>query len=370
MRTPFLHGCNYPWSADQDRTYYGLDFGANVWGTHLGVSTRPQRIADDFLRMAHLGFTIARWFVFCDGRSGIVYDERGLPGGLDPYVLQDLDVALEAAQRAHMRLCLVMLDHRWCFSGIVGAVADPASGETLLVRLPEGRSSVLVEPEGRTALIDAVCAPIVERYSTAGARADLAPAIAAYELMNEPDFVVEEWEQDLNRRVRRPVPFTALADAIARFNDLVHERSHAWTTIGGAKTRHLWAWDDPELGLDVVQIHTYPDRRLPDDDLNILGTRASDLVSRHPLLLGEFPCDGPHQHPPSAMPPPTTLREYLEFALADGYVGAWLWSFSGTDDYGSPPTEPLRQFALAHPDVVNRMARVDEHGADSIGTRR
>ena len=36
----FSHGCNYPWSTDGQTVFYGLDFGANVWGSHLGVSTR------------------------------------------------------------------------------------------------------------------------------------------------------------------------------------------------------------------------------------------------------------------------------------------------------------------------------------------
>ncbi len=77
----FLHGCNYPWSTDGHTIFYGLDFGANVWGSHLGVSTRRADVAADFAKMAALGFVVARWFVFCDGRAGILYDDGGLPVG-------------------------------------------------------------------------------------------------------------------------------------------------------------------------------------------------------------------------------------------------------------------------------------------------
>jgi len=52
----FVHGCNYPWSTDGHTVFYGLDFGANVWGSHLGVSTRREAIARDFDEMARLGF--------------------------------------------------------------------------------------------------------------------------------------------------------------------------------------------------------------------------------------------------------------------------------------------------------------------------
>ena len=44
----FIHGVNYPWSTDGQTIFYGLDFGANVWGSHLGVSTRRDAIARDF----------------------------------------------------------------------------------------------------------------------------------------------------------------------------------------------------------------------------------------------------------------------------------------------------------------------------------
>ena len=106
----FWHGCNYPWSTDGTTAFYGMDFGATVWGSHVGVSTRRQAIASDFAQMASLGFTVARWFVFCDGRSGIVYDDGGLPVGLDPHFFTDLDAALEIARDTGIRLVLVLLD--------------------------------------------------------------------------------------------------------------------------------------------------------------------------------------------------------------------------------------------------------------------
>ena len=108
---PYWHGCNYPWSTDLSAglpavasakaeaaaggtVFYGLDFGQNIWGSHLGVSTRRAAVARDFDEMAALGFLVARWFVFADGRSGIVYDERGFPAGHDPRFFLDLDAAL------------------------------------------------------------------------------------------------------------------------------------------------------------------------------------------------------------------------------------------------------------------------------------
>jgi hypothetical protein len=355
----YLHGCNYPWSTDGTTIFYGLDFGANVWGSHLGVSTRRSAVARDFATMAEIGFTVARWFLFCDGRAGIVYDDAGLPIGPDPHLFADLDTGIEIAHSVGIRLDLVLLDHRWMFSGLRDTIADTATGVLLEAHLPEGRANVLLSHAGRAGLFDGVIEPLVHRYGPRGARADLGAAILAYEFMNEPDFVIDEWEADLSRRVRRPLGFQVVADLVSRLSRLVHgEHPGVLTTLGCARVDNLWAWDDDALGLDVLQVHSYPDVRHPERDTDIFGVPASALGVRRRVILGEFPCSGPEQRPGHATPPSTTLDEYLEFAVSAGYLGGWPWSFSGTDAYGRVPVKPLRRFAARHPELVNPRARV------------
>jgi hypothetical protein len=350
----YIHGCNYPWSTDGETVFYGMDFGDNVWGSHLGVSTRRGAVARDFAQMAALGFTAARWFAFCDGRSGIVFDDRGLPIGLDSHFFVDLDAGLEIALDAGIRVELVLLDFSWMFAGLRQTIADPASGVIHEARLPDGRARVLLSEAGRARLFEHVFAPLVRRYGPSGERSDLAPAILAYELMNEPDFVVEEWERDLSSRAPRPLPYEVLAGLISQLSALVHaEARGALATLGGARLHNLWAWDDPALGLDVLQIHSYPDTRHPGRDADIFGTPATALGVRKAVILGEFPANGPAQHPERASPPDHTLDDYLEFAVSGGYAGAWPWSFSGTDAYGRIPREPLMRFAERHPELVN-----------------
>ena len=143
-----------------------MDFGANVWGSHVGVSTRRAAVAADFARMAALGFTVARWWVFGDGRSGILYDDRGLPTGIDSYLFTDLDAGLEIAREAGIRLVLVLLDHRWMFDGVRETIADPATGMLFDVRLPDGRSRVLRERIGRESLLRGVIAPLLHLFTS------------------------------------------------------------------------------------------------------------------------------------------------------------------------------------------------------------
>jgi hypothetical protein len=356
----YLHGVNYPWSTDGTTVFYGLDFGANVWGSHLGVSTRRDAITRDFREMASLGFRVARWFVFADGRSGIVYDERGFPDRLDPHFFADMDAALEIARDVGIRIDLVLLDHRWMFEGVRETIPDPATGALLEGRLPHGRAHILHSSAGRVALVERVFLPLVHRYGRRGARSDLADSVLAYELMNEPDFVIDEWERDLSTHVSRPLPFEALAELVARLSDVVHDHSSALTTLGCARVHNLWAWDDDALGLDVLQVHSYPDVRHPEREADVFGMAAAALGVRREVILGEFPGNAPEQHPAGASPPATTLEEYLEFAVSAGYAGAWPWSFSGTDAYGTLPPGALRQFAERHPALVHPLAALSQ----------
>jgi hypothetical protein len=354
----YWHGCNYPWSTDGATVFYGLDFGANIWGSHLGVSTRLDAVRRDFEQMAALGLVVVRWFVFGDGRAGITFDEHSLPSGLDAAFFQDLDAALEIARDTGIALVLVLLDHRWMFRGIRDTVADPLTGAMVEVRLPHGRDLTLRTEAGHDALLANVLGPLVQRYSASGGRADLAAQILAFELMNEPDFMIEEWESDVSRAVSRPIRFDVFAALVSRFSTLVHARSTALTTIGCARLHNLWAWDDDDLGLDVLQLHTYPDTRRPNRDADVFGTPARALGVRRPVILGEFPGDGPSQHPAGASPPSTTLDDYLTFGVEGGFLGAWPWSFSGTDAYGRVPRPGLRRFAERYPQLVNARARV------------
>jgi hypothetical protein len=303
--------------------------------------------------MAALGFTVARWFLFGDGRAGISYDERGVPASTDAHLFVDLDAALEIARDAGIRLDLVLLDHRWLFDGVRQTIADPVTGALLEGRLPAGRAEVLLSRAGRDALFERILVPLVRRYGHFGERADLKEQLLAFEFMNEPDFVVDEWEQDLSSHVSRPLPFAVLAELVGRLSDLVHQHSPALTTLGGARLHNLWAWDDDELGLDVLQVHSYPDARRPDIDIDLFGIPATSLDVKREVIIGEFPANATAQNVEKRR----GLDDYLEFAVTAGYAGGWPWSFSGTDAYGSLPIEPLIQFAVRHPDLVNPRVR-------------
>src|SRR4030095_7873590 len=100
------------------------------------------------------------------------------------------------------------------------------------------------------------------------------------------------------------------------FSSAVHTLTTAASTIGGARARNLWAWDDAALGLDVLQVHQYPDARHPDWDDNLFGVAKTSLGVKGDVIIGEYPGDPLSKHPTHATPAPIPLEEYLELALA------------------------------------------------------
>ena len=85
---------------------------------------------------------------------------------------------------------------------------------------------------------------------------------------------------------------------MARTSELVHAHTRALTTMSAARLHNLWAWDDPALGVDFVQVHSYPDVNAPERDADVFGMPATSLGVAKPVVLGEFPGNGPEQHPP------------------------------------------------------------------------
>ena len=89
----FLLGMNYPW------VNYGQDFGRSPWGAN-GVSSPPTRaiVSADFAAIADLGVKLVRWFLLCDGRSGLSV-ANGIPTGPDDLLFADVAAALAPLQR-------------------------------------------------------------------------------------------------------------------------------------------------------------------------------------------------------------------------------------------------------------------------------
>jgi len=272
----FLVGANLPWFD------YGLDFGASNWTRDGGIG-RPEagaRLQAQLPILAQNGVRALRWFLFCDGRAGIRFDEQGCPVGIDDFVCRDVDAALAAAQRSGLRVLFVLLDFHWC----------KPRRDVHAVQLG-GRAIVL--EQYRNALLDRVLLPVFTRYADS-------PEILGWDLLNEPEWVASSGVR------------AYLKEAAA----LAHASASQPVTVGAAGTRRRRMYRNMEL--DFYQIHWYP-------RTGTLPPSARDLGFDKPVLLGEF-ATRDTAHAPA---------EILRAARDAGYAGAFYWSAQSNDRFSA-----------------------------------
>jgi hypothetical protein len=299
----FVVGVNVPW------VNYGTDIGANAWSPLGGLSHQPsalERLDRTFATLARDGLSVARVFLLCDARSGVVFDGDGRPLGLDAAVFPDLDAMLAAARRHRVGLMAVLLDFHLCGpSRIVNGVQLG------------GRSQLISDPAASRAFVDLALRPIVERYADDD-------ALIAWDVMNEP-----EWCLRGPLFTQTAVSFEALQRFLSEAVRCVKNTARQPVTIGCAGT---WRLDLVRpLDLDFYQVHWYDRFGWPS-----LARPVGELGLRdRPVILGEFA--GRHER----------LDEVLDAARQAGYEGALVWSVLADDEHsGYPPG--LAAWARAH----------------------
>lgn len=286
----FLLGANLPW------VRYGADVGRNAWHPEGGIAAHPDpaRLLQLLLVLREHGVRCVRWFLLCDGRSGIRFGADGTPRGLDATACRDLDAILRLVDRAGLRLLPVLLDFHWC------RPARRLNGVTL-----GGHRTTISHPGRRAALVSAVLAPLAARYGRE-------PLVYAWDLFNEPEwatFGLGTWQ---------PLA-SVMPGSMRRFlrdaTTAVHAVARQAVTVGSASAR--WLDLVRGLDLDLYQVHWYEplEARAP------LARPVRALGCDRPVLLGEFPTAGTTRAPEAIV---ATARDA-------GYAGAFFWSVLADD---------------------------------------
>jgi hypothetical protein len=291
----FRAGVNLPWIT------YGCDFGANAWQPGGGLSARgvPDRAKRLFDRLARADATLIRWFLFADGRAGIRFaaDE---PAGLDDFVIQDVEVALDTVRAFGIEILFTLFDFHWC------KTAEIVNGVQL-----GGRARVLSETGLRAALMDHVVTPL---FRAVGGH----PSIAGWDVINEP-----EWVTARARRwfLSTGTPRRHMRRFISDVVTLAHQLTPQPVTVGSASARWLSLVEG--LDLDFYQVHWYD---------HVDGDRPPDtpLALDKPVMLGEFPTKQSRH----------SAQAFRTMARRGGYFSALPWSALATDRF-SAGTEDL-----------------------------
>ncbi len=289
-RSGFLLGANLPWVS------YGCDFGSNAWHPAGGLA-RPQertRAGDALRSLRDSGAQAVRWFLLCDGRSGLHSDSDGVVTGLDERFFPDLDAALALLEETGLAAIFVLFDFLWFRRPHL------VNGVQL-----GGRTYLLHDRDARARFGDAVLRPTLEHCGDH-------PAIAAWDVINEPEWAVTRLPSLQRRRVSRATMRAVIAEAAA----LVHACTRHPVTVGCAYAAGLPLVAG--LGLDFYQVHWYPRLRKPFDVRRDVSAFGLD----RPVLLGEFPTSVPSLSPAAL----------LDAARSAGYAGALGWSVLAEDE--------------------------------------
>ena len=297
-RPDFFLAVNYPWLA------YGADFGRSPWG-HNGVSQKSARaaVAADFAAIRSAGVSLVRWFLLCDGRSGIRY-ENEVPAGPDEFLFADVAAALDLATQSNVRIYFSLFDFLWLQTP--ERTAGAAKGAF------PGRNA-LQFAGGRAALLQRILIPLVREF-----RAH--PALFAWEIVNEPEWAIPEFRR--SGKANLPV-----ADARAFFAEIagaIHQESRGIrVSLGSARLQWVRAWS--KIGLDHLQAHYYPqlERDQP------LSQQLAELASlAQPLWMGELPANDPSS-------PDYSLAAALAACRDAGLYGAGIWRWRPPEPGGS-----------------------------------
>ncbi len=302
---------------------------------------QPSRAAIDAVEITASGIRVLRWFVFADGRASPEFDADGFVTGLDESFAGDFDTAIALAGEYGFQLIPVLFDFLLCGN------PDELNGAPLF-----GHADLIRDPDLWGSLLLNALDPLLEAHGNA-------PEILAWEIMNEPEWCLNDIE--LPPGISRPpelppegavttAEMEAFVSGIAQFL-----RDHPATvdplvTLGSASYNYVGLWN--ATGVDLCQFHLYNCAGCLDDGELLPATSA--------CLLGEF----------TAIEELTdrSVLEYLQGTCSGGYAGALPWSWRARDDF-SPIGEPQQDELLAQiEDFLARPCGIFNDGFESGDT--
>lgn len=276
------------------------------------------------------GPTVVRFFTFCDGRADPAFAPDGSVAGIDPVFYRDFDTLLHAAERNRVLVIPVLLDFGWC------AHARMVSGVQL-----GGHADVIRDPDKRRSFLEHALRPLLERYGRH-------PAILAWDVCNEPEWVVDEVSDAIRAR-HDVVSLAAMQSFVRSCAAYVHRLTPSQlVTLGSARRKWLSLWKG--CGLDLYQFHWY-DHHASEEPFPWGSYDELDLDK--PCFVGEVP---------TAQTAITRL-EFLAAAQDGGYSGLLFWSYGARDGYSdlcstrqrSPAPGPPRRAGGAAPALSARI---------------
>src|SRR5262249_42677299 len=150
------------------------------------------------------------------------FDASGAVTGLDDFFLKDVDAALEIAQRHNMYLVFTLFS-----SGLWTANCQSAG-----VQLG-GHSDWLMDSSKRQSLVENAILPLLDR----AARTD---RVVAYEVVAEPEWGIQELNQEQDARIK--VPLASVRDLVGQVAQSIHQHGGSLATVESNRFSNMTNW--------------------------------------------------------------------------------------------------------------------------------
>ena len=303
----WLLGFNTPWNE------FGRDFGNGIDNTRFWNKA--------YSEAAEMGLNAMRVWVHCDGRGSPHWNlDTGEPTKLPPGFEEDFQEMLDLAQR----FGIAVMPCLWSFDLVVDRVAEEGPYAGVHERF-------VTEPKLVKSYIDNILIPLVKRF-------DDHPALYAWEICNEPEWMVEDHGLDkeavirfiglqaaaLQRIAQKPVTNGA---ASIKFNAEPPFGEDNWWSDASLQA----ATGDPDASLDFYQIHAYG--WMMPQGFEPYSRSYDEIGFDKPVMIGEAPAIG-MTPPENSDLKPISASEMISLARKNGYFGHFFWSFSGHDGVG------------------------------------
>lgn len=268
--TDFVYnsGINLPW------INYGWDIGRNPWerNKHGGFSTNKELLLKKFIFFKNSGIEVVRVFLFCDLRSGVIFDKSG-DCLFDEYVYNDFNTLIEMAKNTGLKILPVLFDY---------TLADGVSFENGIPvgEHPEIFYDIKIQKK------------LLKLFESFFGKIESKGVIYGWDIINEPEHLNIDKER--------------VENFIFSFLKLIKKyRKNEPVTLGALS--YLSLKDYKKFKLDFYQFHYYDSFQ----DYSPLDFHLYNLLLDKPVIIGELQ--------------PTEIIEKLTKIWENGYRGALIW---------------------------------------------
>ena len=317
-------GVNYPWFD------YGWDFGSPPDGWRAGEEPCwAAQLDSDLELFGKIGVSVVRWFIFGDGLTygtgsdAPQFDAGAYQWNFDPpelssEFLRNFETLLQKFSSVNDRstrptlLLPVFIDYKFCEPGVYAVESRQPESAFDIRWVKCGRAQAIIDPRKRLQFLQRALRPLLEL-----AAKWYRSSIYAWDIINEPDWVTNNWNPDGEKT--HPVEESAMKGFIEDSKSMI--RSFGFKPTIGFNA--LETIRKSGIHAEINQFHYYN----PPDPNRQRTLEKNSFSQEYPGIIGEFATSSSHDHWPDLDPSPQSVLNKLRFAATQNYGLALAWSF-------------------------------------------